>query len=417
MFAEIARASDSAARPAEAQSKTVAGHVRIRLIFRVTSTVQRGALSADGPGAYMGGPSRNEGIRHCHRHHGIGASVVEKIFALVTHQALRESGAGRSHLGNVLYTVILERSSGGFPIVSGSRVWIRRLTFLSLVLAALPSLSTPQSLHPKFYSEMRWRAIGPPRAGRARAVAGSPSHPNVAYIGFDNGGIVRSTDYGSTWTPIFDNESTGSIGAIAVAPSDANTIYVGTGAGIIRPDLATGDGMYKSTDGGKTWAHLGLRDSQMIANIDVDPRNANRLFVAVLGQPDAPNPERGIFRSTDGGATFDKVLFKDEYTSGHDVRIDPKDPNIVYAALCQQQQGFMENGAFSGPAGGIFKSTDGGNNWRPLTLGLPAVTQANPTVSSSNPKVVYAMAASAQAAGANPAPAAGGRGGPGRGRV
>ena len=137
-------------------------------------------------------------------------------------------------------------------------------------------------------------------------------------------------------------------------------IYVGSGAGIIRPDLATGDGMYKSTDAGKTWTHLGLRDSQMIANIEVDPRDPNRLFVAALGHPYGPNSERGIFRSTDGGATFDKVLYKDEYTSGNDVRMDPQDPNIVYAALWQQQQGFYENGAFGGTGGGIFKSTDGG---------------------------------------------------------
>ena len=291
------------------------------------------------------------------------------------------------------------------------RVWIRRLTFLSLGLATLvplAQLSLAQSPGPKLYSEMRWRTIGPTRAGRARAVAGSPSQPNVAYIGFDNGGVWRSTDYGSTWTPIFDNESTGSIGAIAVAPSDGNTIYVGTGAGIIRPDLATGDGMYKSTDGGKTWTHLGLRDSQMIANIDVDPGNPNRLFVAALGHPYGPNGERGIFRSTNGGASFDKVLFKDEYTSGNDVRIDPKEPSIVYATLWQQQQGFMENGAFAGASGGIFKSTDGGTNWRPLTAGLPTVTQANLTISQSNPKVVYAMvagAAGAAAGGANPAPA------------
>src|ERR1035437_5960644 len=312
------------------------------------------------------------------------------------------------------------RKSRRITKVSVPRVWIRRLTFLGRGLATLVPLSTAQSLDPKLYSEMRWRTIGPTRAGRARAVAGSPSHPNVAYIGFDNGGVWRPTDYGSTWTPIFDNESTGSIGSIAVAPSDANTIYVGTGAGIIRPDLATGDGMYKSTDGGKTWTHLGLRDSQMIANIDVDSRNPNRLFAAVLGHPYGPNPERGIFRSTDGGATFDNVLFKDDYTSGNDVRIDPKDANVVYATLWQQQQGFMENGAFpgagAGAGGGIFKSTDGGNNWRPLTAGLPAVTQANLTISLSNPKVVYAMvagAAGAAAGGANPAPApapaAGGR--------
>ncbi len=177
-----------------------------------------------------------------------------------------------------------------------------KLTLLGFTLAALASLSQAQSPDARLYSEMHWRSIGPPRAGRARALSGVPSQPNVFYIGFDNGGVWRSTDFGSTWTPLFDNQPTGSIGAIAVAPSDPNIIYVGSGAGIIRPDLAVGDGMYKSTDAGKTWTHLGLRDSQMIANIEVDPKNPNRLFVAALGHPYGPNPERGIFRSTDGGA-------------------------------------------------------------------------------------------------------------------
>lgn len=257
---------------------------------------------------------------------------------------------------------------------------------------------------------MRWRSIGPPRAGRARALAGVPSQPNVFYIGFDNGGVWRSTDYGSTWVPLFDSQPTGSIGAIAVAPSNPNIIYVGTGAGIIRPDLATGDGVYKSTDAGKTWTHLGLRDSLMIANIDVDPRDPNRLFVAALGHPYGPNTERGIFRSTDGGATFQKVLYTDEYTSGNDVRIDPKEPNIVYAAMWQQQQGFYENGAFGGTDGGIYKSTDGGSNWRKLHMGLPPVIEANLAIAPSNTKVVYAMIAH-PAAG----PATGGRGGRGGG--
>ncbi len=171
-------------------------------------------------------------------------------------------------------------------------------------LVALAPLAPAQTIDSSLYSEMHWRQIGPPRAGRARALSGVPSQPNVFYIGFDNGGVWRSTDFGSTWMPLFDNQPTGSIGAIAVAPSDPNIIYVGSGAGIIRPDLAMGDGMYKSTDAGKTWTHLGLRDSQMIANIEVDPRNPNRLFVAALGHPYGPNPERGIFRSTDGGAHF-----------------------------------------------------------------------------------------------------------------
>ena len=135
----------------------------------------------------------------------------------------------------------------------------RYLVFLGLSIAIAPS-GDSQTIDPKLYSEMHWRQIGPPRAGRARALAGVPSQPNVFYIGFDNGGVWRSTDFGSTWMPLFDNESTGSIGAIAVAPSNPNIIYVGSGAGIIRPDLSTGDGVYKSTDAGKTWTHLGLRD-------------------------------------------------------------------------------------------------------------------------------------------------------------
>jgi photosystem II stability/assembly factor-like uncharacterized protein len=293
------------------------------------------------------------------------------------------------------------------------RPWNLRLTLLGLSLAAL---APAQSDGPKLYSEMHWRSIGPPRAGRARALAGVPSQPNVFYIGFDNGGVWRSTDYGSTWVPLFDNQPTGSIGAIAVAPSDPHVIYVGTGAGIIRPDLAVGDGVYKSTDAGKTWTHLGLRDSQMIAQIEVDPRNPDRLFVAALGHPYGPNPERGIFRSTDGGAHFDKVLYNDEYISGNDVRIDPKDPSVVYAAMWQQQQGFMENGSFGDTGGGIYKSTDGGSNWRKLTLGLPPVVEANLAIAPGNPRVLYATVAPGAAADATEGGGAGGgrggRGGP-----
>ena len=196
-----------------------------------------------------------------------------------------------------------------------------RMAFAVALLAATPFVVSPfvaaqAAQTPNVYSDMHWREIGPTRAGRARALAGVPSEPNVFYVGFDNGGVWRSTDYGSTWVPLFDKEPAGSIGAIAVAPSDPNVIYVGSGAGIIRPDLSTGDGMYKSTDAGKTWTHLGLRDSQMIADIAVDPKNPDRLFVAVLGHPYGPNEERGIFRSTDGGETFQKVLYRDDVHVG-----------------------------------------------------------------------------------------------------
>ena len=276
---------------------------------------------------------------------------------------------------------------------------MRRLA-LTLLVAFAPAAGAQST---DLYSDMHWREIGPTRAGRARAVSGVASQPNVAYIGFDNGGVWRSTDYGSTWHALFDAQSTGSIGAIAVAPSDPSIIYVGTGAGIIRPDLAVGNGVYKSSDGGKTWVHLGLDDTQMIAMIAVDPRDPNRVFVAALGHPYGPNEQRGVFRSTDGGRTFQKVLYKDEYTSANDVKIDPSDPNIVYAGLWQQQQSFQEGGSFGGASGGVFKSIDGGTTWKPLTDGLPVVLEANLAIAPSNSKVVYAMVAGV-APGASAAP-------------
>ena len=162
-------------------------------------------------------------------------------------------------------------------------------------------------------------------------MAGVIGQPNVYYMASPGGGVWKTTDYGRTWTPIFDDQPTGSIGAIAVAPSDPNIIYVGSGEGLHRPDLSVGDGIYKSIDAGKTWTHLGLRNGQQIPRIAIDPHNPNRLFVAVLGHPYGPNEERGIFRSIDGGQTFERVLYKDENTGGNDVLLDPANPDTVYA--------------------------------------------------------------------------------------
>ena len=274
----------------------------------------------------------------------------------------------------------------------------------SVILGFAAVWSTAMAQSPDVSSALRWRSIGPARAGRARASSGASGHPTVLYIGFDNGGLWRSSDYGSNWEPLFDREATGSIGAIAVAPSNPNIIYVGTGAGIIRPDLATGNGVYKSTDAGRTWTHLGLDSTLMIAMVDVDPTNPDRLFVAALGHPYGPNAERGIYRSTDGGRTFERVLYKDEYTSGNDVRIDPSNPSTIYAALWQQQQTFWEASTF-GPdstdpgAGGVYKSIDGGTTWTHLTEGLPNVLEANLAIVPSNPRVIYAMAAAVNPAG------------------
>jgi photosystem II stability/assembly factor-like uncharacterized protein len=250
-------------------------------------------------------------------------------------------------------------------------------------------------------TEMRWRPIGPFRGGRTKAITGVPSEPNVFYAGAVNGGVWKTTDFGRTWTPIFDDQPTGSIGAIAVAPSNPKIVYVGSGEGLARPDLSVGDGIYKSADAGKTWTHLGLRDGQQIPYIIVDPRNADRLFVAVLGHPYGPSGERGVYRSTDGGRTFQSVLSKDENTGASDLEFDPRNPDIVYACLWEQRQGPWENGSWAGTSGGIFKSTDGGTTWRRLTRGLPAegVVQADVAVAPSDPNRIYATVATGQPVG------------------
>ena len=246
--------------------------------------------------------------------------------------------------------------------------------------------------------EMRWRMIGPFRGGRTRAAAGVPDQPNVFYVGQVDGGVWKSTDYGRTWNPIFDGQNTQSIGAIAVAPSDSNVIYVASGEGLHRPDLSVGDGIYRSADAGRTWTHLGLRDGQQIPALAVDPSNPNRLFAAILGHPYGPNAERGIFRSQDGGKTWEKVLYKGENTGGSDIAIDPKNPQIVYAAMWDARLGPWEDkNSYEGTQGGLYKSTDGGSTWKQLTNGLPKdLVQINIAVAASDPNRIYATLSTKQ---------------------
>ena len=248
----------------------------------------------------------------------------------------------------------------------------RRLLFAAAILAVAPALPA-QQIDSTTFAAMRWRMIGPHRGGRTVGAVGVPGQPNVFYIGVNNGGVWKSTDYGRVWRPIFDDQPTGSIGAIAVAPSDPNVLYVGSGEGLQRPDLSTGDGIYKSTDAGAHWTHLGLRDGQQIPAVIVDPRDPNRVFAAVLGHPYGPNAERGIFRSLDGGASWTKVLYKDENTGAFDVAFDPVDANTVYAVLWPGRQAPWEiGGSFQLPGSGLYKSIDGGTTWRELTRGLPS---------------------------------------------
>lgn len=239
--------------------------------------------------------------------------------------------------------------------------------------------------------EMHWRLIGPFRGGRTRAATGVAGEPNVFYVGQVDGGVWKSNDYGRTWRPIFDGQPTQSIGAIAVAPSDTNVVYVASGEGLHRPDLSVGDGIYRSADAGRTWVHLGLRDGEQIPALAVDPRDPNRLFAAVLGHPYGPNAERGIYRSTDGGATWTKVLDRGPNVGGSQVVLDPSNPEVVYATLWESRLGPWEDGnQYEGTHGGVFKSTDGGTTWRQLTKGLPEnLVQAQVAVAPSDERRLY----------------------------
>ncbi len=251
---------------------------------------------------------------------------------------------------------------------------IHRISFL-LLLSLFQAVAFSQTIDPNLFNAMQWRCIGPHRGGRTVGAVGVPQQPNVFYIGVNNGGVWKTTDYGRTWFPIFDDQPTGSIGDVGVAPSNPNVLYVGSGEGLQRPDLSVGDGMYKSTDGGKTWKNTGLKDAQQIGRLAIDPTNENRVFVAALGHPYGPNKERGVYRTTDGGATWQQVLYIDENTGAIQVAIDPNNPNIIFADMWAGRQGPWENGAWNGPESGLYKSTDGGNTWKKITRGLPTPAQ------------------------------------------
>jgi photosystem II stability/assembly factor-like uncharacterized protein len=277
--------------------------------------------------------------------------------------------------------------------VSISKAVLRLFVSISIFfsIASITAQQVPENT----YQDLHWRMIGPFRGGRTRAATGVPSQPNVFYVGQVNGGVWKSDDSGRTWNPIFDHESTQSIGAIAISPSNPNIIYIASGEGLHRPDLSIGNGIYKSTDAGKTWIHLGLNDGFQIPALAIDPRDPNKVFAAVLGHPYGPNEERGLFRSTDGGQTWQKVIYKDENTGASDVEIDPSNPDVIYASMWEAREGPWEDGnEVNGTGGGLFKSTDGGSTWHPLTNGLPKdLSQIYVAVAPTDPKRLYATIA------------------------
>ncbi|HEY1911964.1 MAG TPA: hypothetical protein VGG73_13645 [Vicinamibacterales bacterium] len=254
-----------------------------------------------------------------------------------------------------------------------------RLAFVVLALAApvvVSALSAlqaqSQGINPALFGGLRWRMIGPFRGGRVNSVSGVPGQPNSFYFGSVGGGVWKSTNSGRTWLPIFDSQPIASIGAIAVAGSNADVVYVGTGESDMRSQISYGNGVYKSRDAGRTWTHIGLDDTRQIARVLVDPKNPDVAFVAALGHAYGGNPDRGVFRTRDGGATWQKVLFRNNDVGAVDLAFDPANSQTIYAALWNTRRPPWSIYPPSyGPGSGLFKSTDGGTTWQPLTQGLP----------------------------------------------
>jgi photosystem II stability/assembly factor-like uncharacterized protein len=278
--------------------------------------------------------------------------------------------------------------------------FLRLISSSILLLIALTGsgrlLASPDSAKPidqRLFQELRWRLIGPFRGGRTLAVTGVRGQPEVYYFGSVGGGVWKTNDAGRTWKPIFDSQPIASIGAIAVAPSDSNVIYVGSGEADMRSSISYGDGMYKSTDGGKTWARIGLSDSRQIGRILVDPRDPNKIFVAALGHAYGPNPERGVFRSEDGGMSWQKILFHDENTGAIDLAFEPGNSRTIYAALWQTRRPPWSIYAPSnGPGSGLYRSNDGGDHWERVTgHGLPSkgLGRMGIAFAPSNPRRIY----------------------------
>ena len=268
------------------------------------------------------------------------------------------------------------------------------LSFLAAIsLPATPSALAAQD-HVSLLPPMEWRSIGPDRGGRSIAVAGHAGRPFEYYFGATGGGLFKTTDGGSTWTAVTDGQvGSASVGAVAMAPSDPDIVYIGMGEVQLRANVLQGDGVYRSDDAGKSWRHLGLADTHAIGRIRVHPTNPDRVYVAALGHPFGPNPERGVFRTSDGGKTWEKILFRDERTGAVDLVMDPGDPDVLYATLWQVYRKPWR--LWSGGEGsGIFKSTDGGDTWSELTRnpGLPAgaLGKITITVSGADPDRVWA---------------------------
>ena len=276
------------------------------------------------------------------------------------------------------------------------RLALALAAFLSLLFMSALVFGWPDAqkqYDPRLFQELQWRLIGPSRGGRTLAVTGVRGQPEIFYFGSVGGGVWKTNDAGRTWKPIFDSQPIASIGAIAVAPSDSNIIYVGSGEADMRSSISYGNGMYKSTDSGKTWTPIGLEDSRQIGRILVDPRDPNKVFVAALGHPYGANQERGVFRSKDGGKSWQKTLFHDENTGAIDLAFEPGNPKTIYAALWQTRRPpWSIYPPSNGPGSGLYRSGDGGDHWERMSgQGLPTegLGRIGIAFAPSNPRRIY----------------------------
>jgi photosystem II stability/assembly factor-like uncharacterized protein len=272
---------------------------------------------------------------------------------------------------------------------------LRRLLVLGCLVVGTARSMSAQFFDPGLFSGLKWRLVGPFRGGRVLAVTGIPGDPNRFYFGSVGGGVWRTDNAGRTWEPIFDGQPVASIGAIAAAPSNPQILYVGSGEADMRSDISYGNGMYKSTDAGKTWARIGLEDTRQIGRVLVDPRDPDIVFVAALGHGYGPNKERGVFRSKDGGKSWSQVLFKDENTGAIDLAFDPKNPNTILASMWQTRRPpWNVYPPSNGPGSGLYRSTDAGDTWAPMTgNGFPSAVLGHIGIAfaPSDPGRLYAI--------------------------
>jgi hypothetical protein len=259
----------------------------------------------------------------------------------------------------------------------------RLLSFLTVAALAAPlvpgaalaaPIGSPVTARQAVPPGLSWRNIGPLRGGRSIAVAGSTARPKEYYFGATGGGLWKTTDGGTTWAPVSDGAfGSSSVGAVAVCPTNPDVVYAGMGEVDLRGSIIPGDGVYRTSDGGRTWTHAGLTDSQTVSKIRIDPNNCDRAYAAVLGHPFGRNTERGVFRTTDGAKSWQKVLYVDDATGAGDLALDPANSNVLYVGMWHASRSPWQL-VSGGPGDGLFKSTDGGTTWTDLSIhpGLPA---------------------------------------------